>query len=270
MPRLLKLSNLIPVSSIIEWQDYILSLGFSNNYNKGLYYLLSGFFSFCSSYFSFDKRIISNVGNFKKKFEEDKHDFYTLNEFKKFIKYVDDNVYKHFFNLMFFTGTRPGEAMALKFSDLKDGYIYINKTIESHKNREIGTPKNNSSIRKVKIDKYLEKDLLVLKKYYLERFKEDQDFFIFGGIKPLSPTTINRHKFKACNLANIRPITLHQFRHSHDTLLIQNNMLINEVSRRLGHSKVSTTLDIYTHTDFLQEKRVYNTLNFMRFNFLVH
>ena len=107
----------------------------------------------------------------------------------------------------------------------------------------------------------------MLKKYYLERYKQDIDFFIFGGIKPLSPTTINRHKLKACEKANIRPITLHQFRHSHATLLIQNNMLINEVSRRLGHSKVSTTMDIYTHTDYLQEKRVYNTLNYMRFNF---
>lgn len=63
------------------------------------------------------------------------------------------------------------------------------------------------------------------------------------------------------------PITLHQFRHSHATLLLQNGMLINEVSRRLGHSKVSTTLDVYTHTDLLQEKKVQDKLNFLRNNF---
>ena len=44
---------------------------------------------------------------------------------EKFIKYVDNNIYKQFFNLMFFTGTRPGEAMALKFSDLHNNYISI-------------------------------------------------------------------------------------------------------------------------------------------------
>ena len=87
------------------------------------------------------------------------------------------------------------------------------------------------------------------------------DYFVLGGVKPLAPTTINRRKFDACKKANIRPITLHQFRHSHATLLLQNGIVINEVSRRLGHSKVSTTLDIYTHTNLEQEKRVYYTLN---------
>jgi integrase len=90
--------------------------------------------------------------------------------------------------------------------------------------------------------------------------------FIFGGIKPLSPTTINRRKLEACEKANIRPITLHQFRHSHATLLLQKGIMINEVSRRLGHSKTSTTLDIYSHTDLTQEKRVLNTLNSLRFS----
>ena len=97
--------------------------------------------------------------------------------------------------------------------------------------------------------------------------KSNFDYFIFGGIKPLAPTTINRYKVKACQKANLRPITLHQFRHSHATLLVNNNVLINEVSRRLGHSNVSITLNTYVHTDSGQEKRVYNTLNSLRFNF---
>ena len=42
--------------------------------------------------------------------------------------------------------------------------------------------------------------------------------------------------------------------------------MINEVSKRLGHSKTSTTLNVYTHTDLTQEKRVLNTLNSLRFN----
>ena len=42
--------------------------------------------------------------------------------------------------------------------------------------------------------------------------------------------------------------------------------MVNEVSKRLGHSKTSTTLDIYSHTDLTQEKRVFDTLNSVRFN----
>lgn len=249
--------------TIIQWEDYILSLNFSNNYNKGLYYLLSGFFTFCYKYYGFDKTIISDVGCFKKKYEVSKTDYYTLKEFNKFIKYVEEPVYREFFNLMFYTGLRPGEAMALKISDLKGKYIIVNKTISPHGTREIGTPKTFSSIRNVKIDKYLVKDLNKLIKNYEKG--DNRDLFLFGGVKPLSPTSINRRKLTACNKANLRPISLHQFRHSHATMLLTEGIVINEVSRRLGHSKVSTTLDVYTHTSLEQEKRVYTTLCSKRF-----
>lgn len=144
--------------------------------------------------------------------------------------------------------------MALKFKDITNGYIIISKTIESHGKRQIGTPKTYSSNRKVNIDFVLERDLLKLKKLYSTDNNSYDDLFVFGGSKPLSPTTINRYKFNACKKANIRSITLHQFRHSHATLLLQKGIVINEVSKRLGHSKVSTTLDVYTHTDSTQEK----------------
>lgn len=258
----------ITSNDILNWQQYVLSLGFSNNYNTSLYYALSGFLEFCSIFYNFDKTIISRVGNFKKKYEDKKNDFYNLKEFKLFIKNVENNVYKQFFNFMFFTGIRPGETMALKFSDLRGDYIYINKTINSHSEREIDTPKTLSSIRRIKIDKVLKRDLLDLKKYYCDVYKSDCDFFIFGGIKPLAPTTINRKKFDACNKANLRPITLHQFRHSHATLLLHKGIIINEISRRLGHSNPSITLNIYTHTDLIQEKRVQHTLNSLRFNLI--
>lgn len=62
---------------------------------------------------------------------------------------------------MFYTGLRQGEAIELKTSDLKGNYINVTKTISSHKKREIGTSKIFSSMRKVKIDRFLVK---VLKK----------------------------------------------------------------------------------------------------------
>lgn len=258
----------ITSKTILEWEDYILLKDFSNNQNRSIYYALSGFLEYCRIFYKFDKTIISNIGCFKTKYEEDKHDFYNINEFKKFIKCVDNEIYRQFFNLLFFTGVRPGEAMALQFKDLKNGTIFINKTIDSRRKRKIGTPKTNSSNREIKIDKKLERDLLNLKKIYEEKMLFKDDLFIFGGTKPLSNSTINRYKVKACKKANIRPITLHQFRHSHATLLLQNGIMINEVSKRLGHSKTSTTLDIYTHTDLTQEKRVINTLNSLRFDLI--
>ena len=251
---------------ILEWQDYVLSKNFSNNQNRSLYYILSGFFEYCRLFYNFNKKKFSSCSSFKNKYEKDKHDFYSLKDFNQFIKYVDDEIYKQFFNLMFYTGVRPGEAMALTFKDIKNGYITISKTINNHGNRELGTPKTKSSNRKIRIDKVLERDLLNLKKIYSKKYTFDNNFFIFGGKKPLSSTTINRRKIEACKKANIRPITLHQFRHSHATFLLQKGIMVNEVSKRLGHSKTSTTLDIYSHTDLTQEKRVFDTLNSVRFN----
>ena len=90
------------------------------------------------------------------------------------------------------------------------------------------------------------------------------DYYIFGGIKPLATTTINRYKEKACKLAKIRKIKLHEFRHSHATLLLYKGIIIHEISKRLGHSDIAITLNTYTHTNNLQEKRVTRTLNFLR------
>lgn len=252
--------------TILEWENYILANNFSNSYNEAIYYSLSGFFDFCRKHYNFDKNIVTNVGCFKKKYENKKFDFYTLDEFNLFIRYVDDVVYKQFFNFLFYTGVRKGEAMALKFSDLEGNYVNINKTMDSHGKREIDTPKTSSSIRKIVIDKKLYKDLLKLEKMYQSKYNTTDDFFLFGGVKPISSTTADRKKLQACKKANLRPITLHQFRHSHATFLMQRGLNINEISRRLGHSKTSTTLDIYSHTNLEQEKRVYNTLNSSRFN----
>ncbi len=263
-----KLLDNITSNEIENWKNFILEKDFSNNHNKNLYSMLKKFFSFCNYKYNFDNSILFDVGPFKEKIEFKKVDFYTLKEFKKFIKFVDNNIYKQFFNFMFYCGTRPGEAMALKFSNLIGDYVNINKTIDEHGKRLIGTPKTVSSNRIIKIDKKLKKDLLILKKYYIKKYNSETiDYFIFGGIKPLAPTTINRYKIDACNKANIRPITLHQFRHSHATLLLNKKIDIHTISERLGHSKVSTTLDVYTHANLEQEKRVYNTLNSIRFNF---
>lgn len=256
----------IKENDYIEFQLFIDNNNYSYNTKKNIHFILSSFFNYCIKYYRLSYNVCSIVGCFKKKNNKPKEqDFYTYKEFKRFIKYVDEEIYKQFFITMFFTGTRPGEAMALKFSDLSKYYIDINKTIDEHGSRNITTPKTETSYRKIVIDKKLYKDLLKLNRFYQEKYKNnDYDYFIFGGIKPLSPTSINRRKDKACSLANIRKIKLHEFRHSHATLLINNNIALKEITRRLGHSKTSTTIDIYIHNDLSQEKKVYNTLNSLR------
>lgn len=72
-------------------------------------------------------------------------------------------------------------------------------------------------------------------------------WFIFGGKKPLSRTTIERIKNKAIKDAGVKKIRIHDFRHSHASNLIGEGMDIVAVSKRLGHSSVEITLNCYTH-----------------------
>lgn len=249
-------------NDFLDWKIKIIEKNFSNSFNNNLYVVFNSFVQFCVDYLDLKNNFIKEIGNFKRHIEEKKTDFYTFDEFNYFIKFVDDIVYKTFFEFMFYTGARPGETMALRFSDSEGNYVVIRHNLTTKGGRTLTTPKNSSSMRKIVLNNSLKKKLCKLKKYYNSIYNlESFDYFIFGGIKPLAPTTINRIKIKACKKCNIRPITLHQFRHSHATLLVENNIPINVISNRLGHSNISTTLDIYVHTSFKQEKRVLNVLN---------
>jgi len=82
--------------------------------------------------------------------------------------------------------------------------------------------------------------------------------------KPLAPTTCNRYKEKASKKAKIKQITMHEFRHSHATLLYDKNISVKAIKERLGHSDTNTTMNIYIHLYENKEKRVIRTLNFLR------
>lgn len=258
----------ITENDYILWQKEIEIHNYCNNYKNGLHYLMTSFLDYCMIFHNLKINVAKRVGPFKLKNEKTKHDFYSLKEFKIFIKNLDNEVYKQFFNLMFYTGTRPGEAMALRFSDLSYNSISINKTISEHYingSRYTADPKSLSSFRDIHIDKKLYKSLLKLKKYYDNKYNAlNFDYYVFGGIKPLAPTTINRHKKKACEKANLRPIKLHEYRHSHASLLYDRNIPIQLIKERLGHSNINTTMGVYVHLTKRQEKRVVRTLNFLR------
>ena len=248
---------------ILKWKDIIANFNYSNKYNAKIYYVFCEFFDYCYLYLNLERNYVRDVGSFKRHHEVHKSDYYTLSEFNTFIKGFDNYVYEAYYTFMFFTGTRPSEAMALKFSDIHGKYISINKSIERRGKRELISCKNVYSNRDILLSKRVLKYLKVLYKMYGSK----NDYFIFGGDKPLSSSTCDRYKRIACERMNIRPITQHQFRHSYATFLISNGLPINNVSKLLGHSNIQVTSKVYVHQDLSQEKRVLSTLNSKSFSF---
>ena len=160
-------------------------------------------------------------------------------EFDQFLGCVDSTLYRTYFETLYWTGMRRGEAIALQIQDVStDGWINIHA---SQRTASEGLkPTKTKQSRKIQADPVLLDHLLKLK----ETFKHG---YLFGGDTPLSPTTINRIFNNAIKQSGVRPIRIHDLRHSHATWLINNGVNIVAVSKRLGHSTIEQTLKTYTH-----------------------
>ena len=90
-------------------------------------------------------------------------------------------------------------------------------------------------------------------KQSLYKYKEEcknivcfsDEWYIFGGIKPLAPSTIGRRLKKYCELAGVKKIRIHYFRHSHASLLLSPGVPITVISQRFGHFDINMILNIY-------------------------
>lgn len=253
----------------LKWQAFIGIKHYSYKYKKALHYCNVALFNYLILFHNVKENIPSKVGNFKNLFEGmTKAKYWSYAEYKKFIEVADDQLYRTLFEFLFFTGCRLGEALALNFNDLNENMISITKTItkENHNGKRIiTTPKTKKSIRDIGIDHVLNEEIQKLKDYYSMKYGTFcNDLFIFGGKKPLAPTTISRYKDKYCEISKVKKIRLHDLRHSHTTLLLSNNIPIKDVSERLGHSDITFTLNVYAHMLNDEQKRVINTLDCIR------
>lgn len=234
------------------WQDNILNYNYSNNYNSNIYHTFNSFLKFCNLKYGIIN-YLSIIGPFPHKTEILKYNLYSVKDYKKFRKGLNNIIYKYYYDLLFYYGLRSGEAMALKFTDIKGNYLYITKNISRRGNREITSVKSDKSNRILKLNYIMKFKFIILKSYYVKNYGESIDYFIFGGIKPLSPTSCNRYKHNACLKTGMPEIKNHEFRHSYATRMCKKKD-IKEVSSSLGHSSISITYDIYVH----KEKRQFN------------
>lgn len=247
-----KYIKMLTCEDYLKWQDYILTFNYSNNYNSNIYHAFNSYLKFCNLKYNITN-YLSIIGPFPHKSEILNYNIYSVREYKKFRRGLKNIQYRYFYDLLFYYGLRSGEAMALNFSDIKGKYLYITKNISRRGNREITSVKSDKSNRVLKLDLKMKFEFLILKAYYFKNYGDSIDYYVFGGIKPLSPTSCNRYKHNACLKTGIFEIKNHEFRHSYATRMCEKKD-IKEVSSSLGHSSISITYDIYVH----KEKRQFN------------
>ena len=160
-------------------------------------------------------------------------------------------------------GMRKGEINALQWTDIKGDYISITKSVVQKLKGDdrITPPKNQSSIREIEIPHPLKK---VLDEHYKrcqssEGFNDS--FYICGGIKSLRDSSLQKMNEHFAKEAGVKYIRIHDFRHSHASLLANEGINIQEIARRLGHSNANITLKTYAHLYPRENERAISILN---------
>lgn len=188
----------------------------------------------------------------------------SISNQKKLMNYLMENF--TFKNLGVFiclnTGLRIGELCGLMWDDIDvdNGVIKVRRSVQRiyvidelgnrHTEISIDTPKTKNSIRDIPMSNELLKILKPLKKVVNENF-----FVLTNEEKPTEPRTYRNYYKKLLKLLGIPDLKFHGLRHSFATRCIEGKCDYKTVSVILGHSNISTTLDLYVHPNLEQKKK---------------
>lgn len=184
------------------------------------------------------------------KYDESKDDNqYSMEDAKQLMKLINDEAplkYKCFFNLAFTSGMRRSEMIGLEWRDIdfKTGVINIRRVgnYTSATGKYTDTTKTKNSKRCVIVPKFMI-DILA-------EYKQENQFdrvFVQQNGDPMHSNTPYNWLERFCKSHNIQFHGIHKFRHLYASILINSGLDVATVSRCLGHSQISTTLNIYAH-----------------------
>lgn len=199
---------------------------------------------------------------------QEKIQYYTAEQFLRFrdsaeslIKTPTHRGIFIFFLIAYYTGARKGEINALKWTDIDDA-IHIRRSVNvKGKVPRETPPKNKSSYRTIQIPEPLRIALAEQKEFQMQFPGFSEEWRVCGGMELLADTSIDKFNRDAAALAELPHIRVHDFRHSHASLLANNGINIQEVARRLGHSSVQETWKTYAHLYPQEEERALKVLN---------
>ena len=200
--------------------------------------------------------------------------YYTKDEFSRYIaeakKYAEKKdtlrawgVYV-FFMLAYYTGGRKGEINALRWSDIDGSYLWIRRSVTQKLKGKEWTetpPKNESSVRRIQIPLPLQAALTDHRARQERAEGFSNSLFICGGFRPVPDTTLEKANTKFAEAAGLPHIAIHDFRHSHASLLCNAGINVKEIARRLGHADAEMTLRTYAHLYPAEEERAVAVLN---------
>lgn len=246
----MKLTDITP-NVIRKWQSHLLGMTsdhtgkkFTPTYIRTINNQLVAIFNYAVRFYNLKENPCHKAGTIGKKHAEEMN-IWTIDEFQKFITCpkLTNETTKVGFYVLFWTGMRIGELLALTKQDInfEKKIITINKSFQRIKGQDLITaPKTSGSKRIIDIDDNL---VQILKSYMEKLYELKNDDRIFPRTRSIYEYEIKR----IAEAVNLKCIRVHDLRHSHASLLIHLGINVVAISKRLGHEKVQTTLNIYSH-----------------------
>lgn len=184
----------------------------------------------------------------------------------KLLEVSKNNKWGLLFELLLVTGLRPSEALGLKWSDITDGKISVQRGLIRVKDIwQLKEPKTPRSRRVVPLPVSTYKALRVYRKQQLEQrlaavsYNDMDLIFASDNGEPLHGDYILKRFFHPLlKKAELPKIRLYDLRHTCATLLLAAGTNPKIVSERLGHASITLTLDTYSHVlPDMQQEAVY-------------
>ncbi len=195
----------------------------------------------------------------KKKY---KYEILQQSEIKEFISSFEDTEIYLAILMGLALGLRRGEILALQWKDIdfNNSTVYINKSlVYSNREIKIDTTKTEESNRIVLIPN----DLLIILKNEKSNRKASSDDYIILNLKNerFNPGSFARRYTELRDRKGLKKVRFHDLRHTNATLMYKSGIKTKVMQERLGHSNISTTLDIYTHLFKEDQKEAAEKLN---------
>ena len=239
----------ISASSIRFWQNHLIKAqgksgeAHSETYLKTINNQMSAVFNFAVRYYGLQQKPVSVAGSMGSS-SADEMQFWTLEEFQKFIAGMSDPTAYAAFNILYWTGILEGELLALTLADVdfeKKGLYVQHSYARINREDYVWDPKTRRSKRFVSAPDFL---LDIIRDYAAKLYEYSPEDRLFEHTKYWLKQQLER----CCTRTGVKVIRVHDVRHSHASLLISKigaNAVL--VQKRLGHKKISTTLGTYAH-----------------------
>lgn len=245
--------NKIDARSVRKWQNWLLQQKtkqgkkLSQTYIKTINNQLSAIFNYAVKFYELRVNPLHKTGSIGKKHADEMY-FWTVDEFDKAMSHFNaedphDYMFLTIYHLLFHSGIRQGELMAITLNDFdfEAKTVNITKSYARINKRDIiSEPKTPKSKRII----YLP-DLIfdMLDKYVDMLFDYHPNHRLFSVHK----SSMSKRLDTASRNTDVQRIRVHDLRHSHASFLIELGCSALLVQERLGHENIETTLQTYSH-----------------------